>query len=119
MGVNLASFKNSRISPTPATTAATQTALVVPSNATVDPVPVLYPANPHRTYLELENLDAVNGFRFMNYSGSGPIPLAADILANGFFVGPGVAYEIDSPEAVYALSVAAATVAVDADEGND
>jgi hypothetical protein len=119
MGYNLASFKNSRISPTPATTQATQENLTVLPNTTADPLPVFYPANPQRTYLELENLSTTDGFQFVNYSGSGPIPTVAEIQANGFLVGPGVAYEIDSPEAVYALSTTAAPVPVDSDEGND
>lgn len=119
MGVNLASFKNSRISPTPATTAATQLELVVPANTFVGTLTPVVPANVHRTYLTIYNRSTTSSFKYLNYTGLGPVPTVAQILANGFEIIAGAAYEVDSPEAVFAVSTTAATVNVDTDEGVD
>lgn len=119
MAFNYASFKNSRVEPTPATTASVQSEVTAPADTSGDPVPVLFPANLQRTYLTLENLHATDTFRFLNYSGSGPIPTKAQILARGFVVPAGTAYEVDSPEAVYALSTTANPIPISADEGQD
>jgi hypothetical protein len=116
---NLASFPNSRINPTPATSSAVQTETVAPANTFVGPLPVLVPANPNRTYLTIYNNDPTNGLKFVNVANGGPAPTAAFVLANGFTLIPGAAYEVDTPEAVYAVSVTAAPCTpIDLDEGS-
>jgi hypothetical protein len=116
MGVNLASFPNSRINPTPATSIAIQSDVVAPPNTIVGPVPALVPANPNRTYLEIYNRSLTDSFKYIQTSG--PAPTAAAILASGFEIIAGAAYEIESPQPVYAVSSTAAPVPIDLDEGN-
>jgi hypothetical protein len=118
MGVNLASFPNSRISPTPATSAAVQEVYTALPNTTPDPQAVLIPANPNRTYLTVYNRHPTDSCKFMNYSGSGPIPTASSIETEGFELIAGAAYEIDTPEATYALSTTVNPIPLDTDEGS-
>lgn len=118
MGVNLASFPNSRINPTPATSLAVQSVVTVPANTASDPLTHIVAANPNRTYLTIYNTHATDSMRFMNYTGSGAIPTKAQILANGFLLIAGAAYEIDTPEAVFAISTTASTIPLDLEEGS-
>ena len=114
MGVNLASFPNSRIQPTPATSLADQAELSGPPAPGV----LIIPANANRTYLTIYNRSGTDSFKFLNYSGVGPAPTAANILADGFEIIAGAAYEVDTPEATYIVSTTAAPVPIDTDEGS-
>ncbi len=119
MGVNLASFPNSRINPTPATSAAVQSHLTAPANTTAGLLPVFIAANSNRTYLTIRNKDAVNGIKFVNRPTGSAAPTVAQVLNTGFDIGPGEAYEVDTPEVVYACSITAAPATpIELDQGS-
>lgn len=118
MGVNLASFPNSRINPTPATSDARQKTYVAPANTVLDPLVPVIATNANRTYLEVYNRSATDSFKFMNQKSGDPVPTKAQILADGFEVIAGAAYEIETPQNVYAVSTTANPVIFDTDEGS-
>lgn len=118
MGYNLASFKNSRNYPRPATTTATTSdAIIVGSAGPLGIVPLLA-ANPNITYVTLYNRSPTDAFKYYYQHAGDPIPTIAQILANGFEIIAGAAIDLESPEAVWAVSETVNPIPVDIDEGN-
>lgn len=118
MGVNLASFKNSRQYPRQATTQGTTSDITVLADTTPDPlVTPLLPVSENRTYATVYNRHATDSFKFVYRKSGDPIPLVASILATGFEVIAGAAYEIDSPQEVWAISTTGNAIPVDLDVG--
>jgi|WetSurMetagenome_2_1015567.scaffolds.fasta_scaffold31469_2 hypothetical protein len=116
MGVNLASFKNSRNYPRPATTSAATTEQTVVGSAGPLGLPLLA-ADPNRTYAEIYNRHATDSFKFAYQDNGAPVPTIAQILATGFEVIAGAAYEIDAPTTVWAVSTTVNPIPVDVDKG--
>ena len=115
MSYNLASFKNSRIYGRKATTSALTTTAVVANSA--GPISLVDAANVDRTYLTLENNHATDALRY-GYATGGTAPTLAYLLASGMLLVAGaVAADLETPEAIYAVSETLNTIPVTIDKG--
>jgi len=117
MGFNLASFKNSRSYPRPATTTAVTEDVTVVGSAGPLLVPLLV-ADLNRVYATIYNRHATDAFKFAYQHPGDPAPTIAFILAEGFEVIAGAAYEIADPEACWAVSTTVNPIPVDLDIGS-
>lgn len=109
----LASFPNSRNFPRPATKIANTFTAVLPVGVSTSVIP----ANQNRTYATLRNDSAVDDLRFYYRHAGDPAPTLADILNDGFLLEAGDAYQIDSPEEIYAATNGGAPISLSIDEG--
>jgi hypothetical protein len=117
MGYNLASFKNSRNYPRPATTSAVTSDATV--NANTAPAPsLIIPLNPNLTYATLYNRHATDSFKYYYQAAGATPPSVATVLAEGFEIVAGAAIDLESPQAVWAVSTTANPIPIDIDEGS-
>lgn len=117
MGVNLASFKNSRNYPRPASTRGLTQILTVVNNAALNPSNILL-NDPNRNYAEVYNRHATDTMKYFYQNPGDPNPTVAQILANGFDLIHGAAFEIDVPVAVWAVSTTINPIPIDLDIGS-
>jgi len=116
MAYNLASFKNSRNYPRPATTSAVTSDLTVGGNGGAPTL--IVPLNPNLTYVTVYNLDPANTLNYYYQAAGAPPPTTAQILAEGFPLIAGAAVGLESPQAVWAVSQVPATIKIALDEGS-
>lgn len=114
MAFDLASFKNSREYARKATTQAVTNDIVVANNA--GPPTLIVPADVNRTYATIRNLHATDSMTY-GYATGGVPPTLAFLLADGFELKAGEAIDLESPEAVYAVSQTANPIPIDTDLG--
>jgi hypothetical protein len=109
----LASFPDSRTYPRPATSfAITSTGLIPVGVVTYGIV-----GDTNSTYVTVRNNSAIDDMYFYYVDVGSPAPLLADILADGFLLEAGDAYEIESKQDVYFATNGGAPVPFNLDHG--
>jgi len=112
---DLASFKNSRVYGRKATTTAETDGMNVATNA--GPPTLIVAANVDRTYLTVENNHGTDTMRY-GYATAGVPPTLAFLLSDGMVLVAGaVAADLETPEAVYAISTTINTIPITIDKG--
>lgn len=101
MGIDLASFKNSRLYPRDAGTDGTTVQGVSPTNA--GPVAQLLPQDDNRTVATIRNLHATDTL-MVAWATTGVPPTLPFILANGFPLKAGEAFDFKNTQALYCAS---------------
>lgn len=116
MGVNLASFKNSRSYPRPAATQGDTIVATAPNNTTAPSKILDFDSN--RVEAQVYNRHATDAMKFIYQNKTtDPVPTLADFAAKGFTVKAGDSYSIDLPVAVWALSTTVNDVPLEIDVG--